>query len=358
MPKSTIPCTNCSQQFEAHYPFCPYCGQRAEDKLTLGVLFSNTISNYFSVDARFFKSFIPLMAQPGYLAKRFVQGQRLLYLHPAQMYLFISVVFFFLFSFISREQAQTIDSELRKDIERSKEHKDSIQEQREDSIVAQKILQPLKDHQKQFGIKDEEMRAIDSVVNIKQDKASRNSLLNFDFNETEIDSMITAGASDEAIYDKMGMKADDGKFTKRFYKQSLKFLKSKSGGSILQAFYDSIPIAMFVLLPIFALILKLFYNKKGRFAHHLVFSFYFFAFLFMVFGFLVFANLVWEDFPGWIITLIILSTFFYLFLGLKRFYEQGAFLSFIKSSMITFLFLMFVLPLAAGIMGLMAFLFY
>lgn len=357
MPKPTIPCSNCSQNFEAHYPYCPYCGQKAEAKLTLGVLFNNTISNYFSVDARFFKSFIPLMVRPGYLAKKFVQGQRLLYLHPAQMYLFISVVFFFLFSFISREQVQSFDSALKKDMEQSKIHLDSIKKREKDSITTQRFLQPFKDNQEELGVKDEEIKELDSIINTNRNK-NRNSILNMDFSETEIDSMIEAGASDQAIYERMGMKADDSAFTKRFYRQALKFLKTKSGGSVLQAFYDSIPIAMFILLPIFAFILKIFYFNKGRFAYHLVFSFYFFAFLFMVFSVLVLATLIWDNFPWWIIMLVMLSTFFYLFLGLKRFYEQGYFLSFVKSNIISFVFLSIVMPFAVVIMGLMAFLFY
>lgn len=354
MSKPTIECTNCNQRFESHYPFCPYCGQQAEDKLTLGVLFSNTISNYFSVDARFFKSFIPLMYKPGYLAKRFVQGKRLLYLHPAQMYLFISVVFFFLFSFVSREQAEILDSELKKDIERSKTYRDSLNQTRQDSLALQKFMQPLKDNQQTTGIKDDDLKRLDSVV--QKNRSNRYAI--FDFNETLLDSMIEAGASDALIYKKMGMKENDDAFTKRFYRQALKFMKTKSGGTVLQAFYDSIPIAMFILLPIFALILKLFYNSKGRFSHHLVFSFYFFAFLFTVFSILVFVSLIWENFSWWIISMVMLSTFFYLFLGLKRFYEQGYFLSFVKSSMISFVFLSLVLPFAALIMGLMAFLFY
>ena len=69
MRRSLTDCQNCNQRFESHYPFCPYCGMKSKDELTLGVLFNNTISNYFSVDARFFKSFIPLMFKPGYLAK-------------------------------------------------------------------------------------------------------------------------------------------------------------------------------------------------------------------------------------------------------------------------------------------------
>nr|WP_273569107.1 DUF3667 domain-containing protein [Maribacter sp. Hal144] len=34
------------------------------------------------------------MLKPGVLARRFIDGKRLKYLHPAQFYLFISVVFF------------------------------------------------------------------------------------------------------------------------------------------------------------------------------------------------------------------------------------------------------------------------
>ncbi|WP_299390811.1 DUF3667 domain-containing protein [uncultured Gelidibacter sp.] len=349
MSRSLTECKNCLQRFKSHYPYCPYCGQKSGHQLTLGVLFNNTLSNYFSVDARFFKSFIPLMIKPGYLAEQFVQGRRLLYLHPAQMYLFISIVFFFLFSFISRNQVEYIDSEIKKDIERSHRYKDSINK----SVEANKNFTLMS---------DDSLTALtqapktDSIIQPKKKKSSGGF---FDsFNEMEIDSMLRAGTSDEVIYRKMGMTADDGFITKRAYKQALKFFKSKSGGSILNAFTDSIPLAMFILLPIFALILKVFYYKKGRFAHHLVFSFYFFAFIFAMLTLIVIANLIWADFPGGIVTLMMLSIFIYLIIGVKRFYNQGWFLSFVKTTMITFVFLSFVLPLAIVIMGLMAFLFY
>ena len=99
----TDQCKNCEKSFDASFDYCPFCGQETADNLTFGVLFSNTINNYFSIDARFFKSFIPLMTKPGVLARRFVDGKRLSYLHPAQFYLFISVVFFFIFSFTIRK---------------------------------------------------------------------------------------------------------------------------------------------------------------------------------------------------------------------------------------------------------------
>ena len=210
----------------------------------------------------------------------------------------------------------------------------------------------------QIAIVTHEYKTTFQSPKVRQYKSDPKSKVKFDFNEFEIDSMIASGASDQEIYLKMGMKQDDSFIVKRIFKQIPKFFKNRSAGSILQTFVDSIPLAMFILLPIFALILKLFYFRKGRFAYHLVFSFYFFSFLFAVFSLLVIANLIWKNFPGWIMTLVMFSTFFYLFLGVKRFYGQGYLRSFIKSSAVSFLFLSIVLPFAFAIMGLMAFLFY
>ena len=155
----------------------------------------------------------------------------------------------------------------------------------------------------------------------------------------------------------MGLKNDDSFIKQRLYKQALKFYKKRQGGSILQAFYDTIPIAMFFLLPIFAFILKIFYFNKGRYAHHLVFSFYYFSFLFTAFSIILGANMIW-DIPDWIDWLAALSTFIYLYIALIRFYGQGWFLTFIKANMVSFGFLIFVIPLTAIILGLFAFLFY
>ncbi|WP_166966319.1 DUF3667 domain-containing protein [Yeosuana marina] len=347
-------CKNCEKDYDKEFQFCPHCGQKANDELTLGVLFYNTISNYFSFDARFFKSYIPLMFKPGYLPKRFIEGKRLLYLHPAQMYLFISVVFFFLFSFIARESTQEFDKALKNGFDKVKVAKDSIQSNLTlDSIQTEKILKPLKENNIVTGV--DGYKDLDSILKNNQDKPIVNA--NFDFNEQKIDSLIAIGAPDAEIYKAMGLNDDAGAFKRKLFSQVLKFYKQKNGGSILQAFYDSIPIAMFILLPIFALLLKLFYYNKGRFSHHLVFTFYFFSFLFMVFSILILANFIFKLSAGTIV-LIMLSTFFYLLFAVKRFYGQGYFLSFIKSSVISFLFLSFVTPLAALIIGLTAFLFY
>lgn len=355
-------CKNCEKDFQEDFEFCPHCGQKSKDELTIGVLFYNTISNYFSFDARFFKSFIPLMFKPGYLAKKFIEGKRLLYLHPAQMYLFVSVVFFFVFAILTRPLTDKIDSALQKTIDKPIISDSLKTKSKLDTTDINTILKPLKDNQKVMGIKEVEFRQLDSVL--KQETTNNNvgfnannNELNFDFDEKKVDSLIDIEADDYEIYKAMGLSDDAGYFQRRIYAQMLKFYKKRDGGSLLDAIRDSTPLAMFFLLPLFAMFLKLFYWNRGRFAHHLVFSFYFFSFLFTVFSLIIGINFIW-DIPDWIDWLIVLSTYFYFFLALKRFYEQGWILTFIKSSVITGTFLLMVLPVAAIIVAFATFLYY
>tara|TARA_R110002074_G_scaffold51461_2_gene130159 strand:+ start:28 stop:1128 length:1101 start_codon:yes stop_codon:yes gene_type:complete len=359
-------CKNCENQFKEGFKFCPHCGQQSKDELTVKVLFYNTISNYFSFDARFLKSFFPLLFKPGYLASRFIEGKRLLYLHPAQMYLFIAVVFFFLFSFIQRSQVQILDEKLAETIKKENivdgikdEHiRDSIKavqlgkQKVEDSIARAALRETLKDNKYIHGFSEEKM---DSLVNAEDFR--KNGMANFDFSTKSIDSLIALDAPNEVLYKEMGMNDDAGVIKRRLFRQALRFYKSRKGGSILQTFYDTIPIAMFFLLPIFAFILKILYRKHGLYAHHLVFSFYYFSFLFTVFSLILAVNFIW-DIPDWIDWLTALSTFFYLYLALKRFYQQGWFKTFFKTSITSFLFLLLVAPLTVIILGVFAFMFY
>lgn len=355
-------CKNCEQIFDDAFNYCPYCGQNDKEELTIGVLFSNTIANYFSVDARFFKSFWPLMAKPGYLARKFLAGKRLLYLHPAQMYLFVSVVFFFLFSFVARNQEEKFDQALKKDFDQVRQTMDSISEQPVDSAKVDEVLQVYNENKDQLGLKDLDKKELDSIINagstaIKKNKNNVKTSWVFGEKEKEVDSLIQAGASDEEILKVMGLEQESGYFKTRMYQQGLKFYRNRSGGSLLKAFYDSLPIAMFFLLPLFALILKVLYYNKGRYAHHLVFSFYFFAFVFVVFSILVLVSLIWAKFPAWANFLIILSTFFYLMIALKRFYGQGWFLTYIKTSIVATVFGILMIP-ASILLMMFAFMFY
>jgi len=345
-------CQNCDSILEEAFEFCPHCGQKANDELTISLLFYNTISNYFSFDARFLKSFVPLMFRPGYLAEKFLQGKRLLYLHPAQMYLFISVIFFFIISFSARELVQEANKMNEKVANSEFVNKVKVNDSSQpvlDSIQMDKILDPLKENQQIIGLKDSDLKLADSIIK-SEVKMPRNVSNSWDFNKVKVDSLVAAGAEKEVIYKEMGMSDNPGFFEKRLYARLLGLVKGQGAGSIVQVFFDSIPISMFFLLPFFALILMIFYSNKGRYVYHLVFSFYYFSFLFTVFSILFAVNRFVFDIPDWIDWLIAFSTYFYFLIALIRFYKQHWFLTWVKSGLISFVFLLFVIPTAFGIL--------
>lgn len=347
-------CKNCEQQFNEGFKFCPNCGQQSKDELTVKVLFYNTISNYFSFDARFFKSFLPLVLKPGYLAKRFIEGKRLLYLHPAQMYLFISVVFFFLYSFSARKHKNELDKAAKGNISNVIAIDSSNVSQNLDSISVNNIIKPLKDKNVISEVDFKELVKLDSVVKSEIKTDGKETFL---FNSKQIDSLIEIEAPKDAIYKSMGMSDDPNYLEKKFYPQALKLYKNRDLGSIYLAAIDTIPIALFIILPLFALLLKIFFYKRGRFAHHLVFSFYFFSFLFTVFSVILSVNFAWKV-PLSIIAIISLSTFFYLLIAIKRFYRKGWFVSFIKTGMITFIYFLFIISIAIPLIAAFSFLNY
>ncbi len=347
---TTEQCKNCEESFDSSFDYCPYCGMEATDNLTVGVLFSNTIENYFSIDARFFRSFGTLMLKPGVLARRFVDGKRLKYLHPAQFYLFISVVFFFIFSFTVRKADNEVSEAIKKGFDQEISL-DSVMVNA-DSLDIAEAKAALKNNQKVLGMSDEELMELDSVMTSESGIPN----ISFGFKRKLLDSLIATGAPLDQKLEAMGMKADKNAFGRRFYTQMLKFYE-KQGGGILQVLYDTIPIAMFLLLPLFAVFLKIFYWKPATFAHHLVFSFYFFTFIFTSFCVMLLVNKVWAI-PIGIEVLICFSFIIYLMMALRNFYKSSWLGAFLKANMISFLYLMIIVPVAAIGIIMVAFMLY
>lgn len=342
-------CKNCESDFKSGFDFCPHCGMKDKEDLTLGILFYNTLNNYLLWDSKFFKSFIPLMTKPGFLPNQFIGGKRLSFLHPAQLYLFITFVFFFLFSFQMNKVEQDLNEGFKAE---SNNVLNQIQTKDVDSVKREEMRTALIKNKTLTRMSD---KAIDSIVSQKDIKS--NNSVSFGYNTQEIDALLAASASNDTIYKAMGMADNPGWFDKMLYPQMLKFHKDRKAGSIWISMINATPIALFILLPIFALFLKLFYWKKGRYAYHLVFSFYFFAFIFMVFSILLITNLI-IDVPSWVNLLIALSIFIYFVIAVKHFYNQRWRYSILKSGVISFVFLAILVPIAFVGLAFVSFLFY
>ena len=282
-------CKNCEHDLLKEFHFCPECGQEIEDKLTLKVLFHHTISNYFSVDALFFKSINMLLFHPGELTKVFISGKRNAYLHPAKFYLFTSILFFFLFSFVSR------DNEIK------------------------------------FDLTIEDVKTEGVFFNQK-------TIL-------ELDSLFENNASFEQQLQSIGLELPKNKIKHKIYQQFTTFLIQRGKGFVDQL-YNKLPISLFFIMPIFALFLKLFLFKKRPYAYHLVFCFYYLSFIFLIYSLYILLELSF-NLPEWGALIPAFLTFMYLFLSIKNFNEERKYIyAFIKTSFISLLFTLTIAPIA------------
>ena len=87
---------------------------------------------------------------------------------------------------------------------------------------------------------------------------------------------------------------------------------------------SAVPRAFFLFLPIFALLLELFYRRQGYFMDHLVFSLYYHAFVFLTFSLFFLVGMTRSWMPG-VITLpvgiaLLVWPLVYLPIGLRRVY--------------------------------------
>ena len=100
-------CLNCGSKFDEGYNYCPNCGQENNhNRASFSTLIVDFFHNYFSFDSKFSNSLLPFFFQPGYLTKKFIEGKRASFVNPVRLYLIISLVFFFVFSMVSRDLVQ------------------------------------------------------------------------------------------------------------------------------------------------------------------------------------------------------------------------------------------------------------
>ncbi|MCZ4243640.1 DUF3667 domain-containing protein [Pedobacter punctiformis] len=86
-------CLNCGAQVEKHY--CSDCGQpNLELKENFWQFISHSIAHYFHFDNKFFQTLKPLITQPGQVTLDYLAGKRARYINPVSMYIFVSIVYF------------------------------------------------------------------------------------------------------------------------------------------------------------------------------------------------------------------------------------------------------------------------
>ena len=308
LPAGEMPeCLNCGAHLRGQY--CGTCGQRGSSRLiSLWELLRDAFGDLLELDSRLWRTLVPLVIKPGKLTHDYLQGRRVRYMPPFRMYLVLSLLFFLVAFFDPREslgifyEPQTAEEEAA----REQEEKARMADEARRDLVAEGII----------AVSPEEASETDAAPD-----DGLNIRINGDGPEADcqIDEFSINGPE--------WLKR---RLTPERLVKICENMKRDNGHQFVRNLYDNIPIALIVLLPIMAFVLKLLYPLSRRYyVEHLLFFVHFHAFLFLILAVQILIgrlNALLPT-PEVIGTLIIVAASFYvpvyLFVAMRRVYGQG-----------------------------------
>lgn len=302
-------CLNCNTMLNGDEKFCPNCGQKNSiDALGFKNFMGEVFQGFTSWDAKFWKTFIPLITKPGKVSRDYIEGKRMSYTNPFRFYISTSILFFLILSItnsIKNYQELTTGKSYN-----NKEEKSFL-----DGIKAG------------WNNYENNKKPSDTIRNAKVFGKDIISFVNLQKTNPNL-------PIDRAL-DSLG---EPKTFLNRFLYKKAKTINGfteDTDNSIRKLGEEAISYtsgAIFILLPILALFLKLFYIRNNfKYIEHLIFLFHLQTFLFIlmiIFEILDICFTSYDDSIGSIIIFIIFLI--YLFIAMKKFYQQNYFKTSLK----------------------------
>lgn len=231
-------CGNCCEPLRGRW--CAFCGQKhLLGPPTIGMFLQELFVDLTHADSRFWRTLWALVAKPGFLAREFFDGRRVRYLPPLRLYLGISLVFFL---YLSAETEVT-----------SAVGQRDIGSPSGDPFIVMEdgTKRPLSTLLEGEAIEDPEIAR--KVAQLKQKIQAGQPP---DANEDPCRS-VYSGDYEEWLAPKL--------------EDACREIQRDGGYALAQAFTAKLPTAMFLLMPLFALVMKLWYWRPSRyFTEHLV----------------------------------------------------------------------------------------
>ncbi|MGH8264743.1 MAG: DUF3667 domain-containing protein [Steroidobacteraceae bacterium] len=103
---SPTSCANCGTQLADRY--CAHCGQDAHVKLSIRHFAAEFLEGIFHFDSTFWRTFRPLLFQPGWLTAEYLNGRRKSHAPPVRSYLVLSLLYFLIASFVTTPHTRVI----------------------------------------------------------------------------------------------------------------------------------------------------------------------------------------------------------------------------------------------------------
>ncbi len=289
-----ITCKNCHTHFNGNY--CPECGQGVKDlDKPFGFIFINFVGDMFAFDTRFFRTIKDLLFKPGYLTKQFFEGKRVRYATPTRLFILSSFILFFLLQIYSnRILNRVIDA----------------------PVTTENIM--VSDYTS-VAYSDSLMADINSTLDSSEIAVPD---INLNLEAFTNKQNIREGLLELSNQMEEELHKEEDPEEKAKLREQIRLIRTPDQAIAKILRYMSW--AFFLLLPVFALILKLFFiRQKQYYFRHLVFSIHFHTFIFFIYIILVSLQLMFNDIPSFISLFFVSTLPVYFIVALKKFYDQN-----------------------------------
>jgi len=333
-------CLNCDTALSGQY--CGNCGQRATSRLiSVWELLRDAFGDLLELDSRLWRTLIPLAVRPGQLTLDYLEGRRARFMPPFRMYLVLSIVFFLVAFFDPREELGIL-FEPATGVEEDANEADAIREEifrdlaEEGIIVADPGETDVADD---ASGDDDDADTGGPTIRISSDGDPDSNCDLDDFDSADLPDWLASRLTEERLKVMCDrIIADDGK---------------AFGNKLL----DNVPAALFILLPLMALVLKILYPLSKRYyVEHLLFVVHYHSFTFLILGLQVLFTRLGSllRVPEILIDVTVLAASLYvpvyLYKALRRVYGQGRSFTILKFLILTFAYfagLLFIIGLVA-----------
>jgi hypothetical protein len=358
-------CANCGASMQGE--FCHECGQSVRSVLKpLHGMIEETAETVLDIDGRFVHTLPPLLLMPGFLTMEYFAGRRVRYIAPFRLMFVLSLLAFFVFHLAIDQIANKIPTnglplvnldstaiehaatpaEVRKAL---KDELDGLQRARDTGVLPPNVLEMT-----QTAARELQQNANRRLVALGAAPMSAASLaappaaasvitangtkpvetkrkVSSDWDESK---PVRIGWLPDVANARLTLLAQQIQRNWRTFKHGDAATSAEAKQRMINGVFSALPPAMFVLIPVFAILLKLFYVFRRRlYMEHLIVALHSHAFMFLSLLLVTLTGMLstwlrlhaaWTGSAlGWVQALLMLWVPTYLLIMQKRIYHQG-----------------------------------
>ncbi|MEC8858686.1 MAG: DUF3667 domain-containing protein [Pseudomonadota bacterium] len=295
-------CLNCDTELQGQW--CHHCGQKARSEVRhFGSVFTDILDTVFEYDNRIWRTLVPLYFKPGRLTRDYMAGKRARYVLPFRLFFVLSIVSFLALQLLALpDEVTELSARANYEIFAELETADAVIAERDRLIseIQQSLTELEAGSVDGGGLAGNTLRsARDGIETAARSRLEELGVTTEPPAIPPPEPVTPQEPAETGLPDTTGESAEDSfrselqidwlpqsanQWLNAMVERGVGNLEqvNQDPGRLIDAMFSLLPIVLFCMLPIFALLLKLFYVFSGRmYMEHFVVALHSHSFLFM-----------------------------------------------------------------------------